>query len=360
MTVVFDNIIYSLQKAGGISNYWHELNRFFLNRAQQHNDVQPIFIEREDATGNLFRQMIQIPAENILREKGPLNVARYAPLARKISAGDMFHSSYYRVPIAARRAVKIVTIHDFTYEFYRRGVARNVNKWQKKVALHNADGIICISENTKQDMLKLYPALDKRKITVIYNGASNGFFRITCQAARPQLPAEKYAIFIGDRTGYKNFDFAVRFAGQALSLNLLIVGGGPLSSAEHALLNSHLKDRFQHLQGLSIEQLNVLYNYAELLIYPSAYEGFGIPVLEAMKSGCPVIALNSSSIPEVIADSRLLMDRLDIDNALSIMDYIEKNRQSVIDAGLRKAEAFSWETSCNSVLDFYKGFCHTI
>ena len=123
-----------------------------------------------------------------------------------------------------------------------------------------------------------------------------------------KLKSKKYILYVGDRKGYKNFDITINVFQKLNDFIFVIVGGGDLIDDEKELLK---KECF-HYQGISTKDLNILYNNAFCLLYPSSYEGFGIPILEAMKAGCPVVSTNISSIPEVAGDAGLLVDKVEV------------------------------------------------
>ena len=166
MKIIFDNIIYSLQTGGGISLYWTEL----IKRFQKKDNV--FFFENENK--NIFRKNLNIYTK---KEFIFFKILRYLPFTRKIPPQSIFHSSYYRTSFQ-KNIVKIVTVYDFTYERYASGLAKIVHMWQKKIAINNADGVICISNNTRNDLFKNYPNINKRKVKTIYISASNNFYRL--------------------------------------------------------------------------------------------------------------------------------------------------------------------------------------
>lgn len=356
MTILFDNIIYSLQKAGGISNYWMEVSNYFI-RKEESGNLKCFFLERNDARKNLFRSMLDIPEDSIVKDvRLPVKIGRYLSVKSRIPQQVIFHSSYYRTPLSGKGITQIVTVHDFIYEYYRSGVQKYVHKAQKLLALEKADGIICVSENTKTDLLKLYPRFEKKKINVIYNGVAASFYPMPLEkkdGLRQLLGSEnKYAIFIGDRIFYKNFDFATELVKQIKTLSLVIVGGKELNNDEINLLNE-TKISYVHLMHISNEDLNLLYNFAEFLIYPSDYEGFGIPIIEAMKAGCPVLALKKSSIAEIAEGYSLLLERKSVEEGLDKITYLNNNRHLIRESGHKIASKYSWEKCGADTYSFY-------
>jgi mannosyltransferase len=233
-----------------------------------------------------------------------------------------------------------------------------VHSLQKANAIKKANGIICISENTKRDMIEFYPEVTNKNIKVIYIGVSDEYYQIEIDTSNKYYKyiKDRYIVFIGSRLYYKNFDLAVKAVSQINQARLFIIGGGPLNNDEKKILKKYLNNNYMHFIGLSNADINILYNYAYCLIYPSSYEGFGIPVIEAMKAGCPVVALNNSSIPEVSGNSAVLVSKLDVDVFSEAMLNFEDERfrNEIKTRGLVRARKFSWEKTYFETMTFYK------
>ncbi|MDA7643391.1 glycosyltransferase family 4 protein, partial [Akkermansiaceae bacterium] len=272
---------------------------------------------------------------------------------------SIFHSSYFR--FSRNKSVKnITTVYDFTYELHIKGLSAKFHKMQKGLAIKNASGIICISESTKKDLLSFYPDLDSETIRVIYLAASDCYYKINnldiLETRFASLKGKKILSFVGKRIKYKNFSLAVNMLKNLpKEYHLVIIGGGDLNNDEIDLL-SFIEKRFTHFKNVNSEELNIVYNISFCYLYLSEYEGFGIPVLEAMQAGCPVLAQNISSIPEVYGK----VDNL-VMNINSVSECCEKilrleevtYRKKVIDQGIRNAENFSWDKTFNQTFDFY-------
>ncbi|QYS86608.1 glycosyltransferase family 4 protein [Flavobacterium oreochromis] len=236
---------------------------------------------------------------------------------------------------------------------------------KKKYAVLNSDGIICISENTKKDLVAFVPNVDRSKIKVIYNGVSREFypihtdFTISAQSSDFEaLQDYKYLLYIGHRTSYKNFPLAVKAAAQFKGEFKLVIIGEPLNKGEEKMLDDLLKVKESYFvfSRLDNVKLNLLYNKAFALLYPSSYEGFGIPLLEAMKTHCPVIASNNSSIPEVAGNGAVLLDQIDefkIASAIQQLKNIEF-RNKLIKRGIEQSAKFDWDLTFQQYLNFYK------
>ena len=349
MKIVYDNIIFSLQKAGGISIYWTELIKRFKNKSEI------LFYEKKN--NNIFRKLIFYDVKN--ESALGFKILRYLPFIKKLPEKSIFHSSYYRISLQ-KDIANITTVHDFTYEYFRTGMAKYIHIWQKGFAIKKSDGIICVSENTRRDLMKFYPMIEDSKVKVIYNGVGNEFIKLenSKEFLIEQfeiLKNKKYILYVGDRSTYKNFNIAVEVLKQLDDYMLVIVGGQKLSGFENELIDP-IKNRTCHFRGISSEKLNILYNNAFCLLYPSSYEGFGIPVSEAMKSGCPVVSTNTSSIPEVAGQAALLVDDIKANSFILNIKHLEnkKLRDELIYKGLEQSKKFSWDKCFSETYDFYE------
>jgi len=329
MFAIYDDIINDLQKTGGISVYWQNLKNNLNDK-----------LEIECYNGENLKRDIKIP----------LLIHRYLDFYERNNAKHIFHSSYYRVS-KNKNALNVVTVHDFVYEKYSKGVKRLLHQFQKKNAILNAKKIICISENTKRDLLEFYPEIEENRIRVIYHGVSNAFFKLNDLEIKNENKA-KNIIFVGQRKGYKNFKTLLDSLLILKSYNLILVGGGKLSSNE---LKNLKKIKFKHYQNISDKKLNLLYNNSFVLIYPSLYEGFGLPILESMKAGCPVICNDGSSTKE-IGSRYVLKDKISTDFIIKSIKRLEQEnfRNELITNGINFASTFTWEKTAIQTFNLYK------
>lgn len=317
--IFYDGIIYSLQRGGGITVLFNEL----LRRLPK----------------DTYR--LEIPT---LRT--PFDRYRGVQTRRD---DELFHSTYYRLP--DRRLSRVVTtVHDFTYERYIGGARKWVHSLQKKRAIAFSDRVICVSESTKRDLLEFCGEQFDDRISVVYNGVSEDYVPI------PGIPKKCQVLFVGSRAGYKNFDAAIDALSLLNDLSLVCVGGGAWTKAELEKLERLIPGRYRHAGFLSNEELNFEFNRSACLIYPSLYEGFGIPVLEAMRSGCPVVAVNSSSIPEIAADGAYLMELGNPDEIKQGIEFflVEENRKRFVERGFERASLFSWDVTFQRTIAVYE------
>lgn len=348
--ILLDNIIFSLQKSGGISTYWGEIIEKLINSNYEYK-----IFERNDSISNIVRKNIVIPESKIcISKKKKLFIDRISTIDPKCNDDAIFHSSYFRnVSSKYRNNIKtILTIHDFIPEYFYTGIKLKLHTAQKKIALQNADKIITISNSTKRDLFKFHPWVDQDKVVTIYNGVSKKFNLINDiydSNVKPKL------LFVGSRANYKNFKQLVLILSK-LSDFILIIVGTKLTTSEIDFLNVNLGKNWEFHNNINTSNLNILYSSSLALIYPSLYEGFGIPILEAMRCGCPVIALRNSSIPEVSGEAAVLLDSLTVDSLKNGLFEILNNRNKYVLNGLKHSLDFSWDKCFDETLKVYNSF----
>lgn len=340
MKLIVDGIIENLQENGGCTVYFEQLLTFLQN---DNINLDYIRFKSKDGSISLNGKCTRV----VYKTAKLLERWRDVEIKGVQSESTVFHSTHYRLP--KQRVKTVTTVHDFTYELYRKGPARWMHSWQKFRAIRNSDLVICVSKNTANDLMKFCP-IDPEKIRVVYNGVSPLYTPLS------QTENTNEVVFIGARGWYKNFTLAVQTIQRFPNLRLSIVGGGKLTDEELQYLETHIPGRYEWLGRLSEEELNIVYNRAHCLFYPSSYEGFGIPVIEAMRSGCPVIAVNVSSIPEVAGSAAILVSQADIESFYEAFCKLndQKIRRDMITRGVEQADKFSWEQCYQGTLSVYQ------
>jgi len=244
-------------------------------------------------------------------------------------------------------------IHErFTSEF--RDGAEVVE--MKREAIEAAHSIICISENTKKDLLEYYPHLAQERLRVTHLASELD----ESMACGPEMiPVRPYFLFVGARGRYKNFSNLLEaFASVAKSrqdLTLCVVGTPFSATEQRDITEMKLSGRVEHYGQVSDAQLAKLYRHSIALVYPSLYEGFGIPLVEAMACGTAVVASNRASLPEVLGAAGLLFDPAVDDLADILLSLVENpaERERLVALGRERAHDFSWDRTAAQTIDIY-------
>ncbi len=354
LRVLYDHQVFSYQAHGGVSRYFSELIQGLESRGHQ------------AVRGWLWTPNRYLPGPDLfgsLRFKGKALLRSAANLQVSLSGlrrpFDLFHPTYYDPYFLSRLQGRpfVLTIHDMTHELFPADLAdaRTVTV-RKKLLATLASRVIAVSENTKADAVRLL-GLDSSKVVVVPHGNSlhPGF-------VQPKAPGNKepYWLYVGARKQYKDFSvlvkaLALRGAGQR-GETLVMVGGGAVTQGEAALLRiSGLAGRWTQTD-CSESELAGWYAGAMALVYTSRYEGFGMPLLEAMAWGCPVIASRSSCLPEVGGEAALYFSPGEADDLTKVLEQLDGNteRQRLIDSGYARERQYSWETAVERTLSVYE------
>lgn len=325
--VVFDNIIYSLQRFGGISSLWHQIIG--------HVNTLPQFdvhgLDYKAANQNV--EYCELP--QLTHRQWPLAVERYLDADYLIDGPHTFHSSYYRLSTHPQ-ARCVTTVHDFTYESHIHGLRCAIHSAQKYRAIRRSAVVVCVSQYTRNELLRRLPDVPASKVEVVYNGLNPAYN----QQFEPLPELADCILFVGSRAAYKQFNFAVEACAEVGMR--LCVAGSPLTKAERQLLDRRLPQRYIVEISPDSSRLGRLYTSAHCLLYPSESEGFGLPIIEAQACGCPVIAYAATSVPEVIGNSPTLLSNLtlnDFRRAFSLADTAD-SRADIVAAGRANAALF--------------------
>jgi glycosyltransferase involved in cell wall biosynthesis len=269
---------------------------------------------------------------------------------------DIFHPTYYEDYFLEYIGNKpfVLTIHDMIHEVYPEIQKEETTAIQKENLAKKATHIIAVSENTKKDVMDILD-IPEQKISVIYHANS-----LTQKKDTTLDIPQKYFLYVGERNGYKNFLFFVRAIAPILKQQkdiYVICTGREFKPIEIQLLESlNIREYFIHT-FVEEDAFSEVYNKAIAFVFPSYYEGFGIPILEAFESSCPVLLSDASCFPEIAKDCALYFPPKDIKQFRQRIESVIDNpslRESLIDKGKIRVQDFSWPKFANQTYEVYK------
>ena len=356
MKIQYDHQIFSMQKYGGISRYFANLHSGITALEGYESNLGLLFsdnayLKNERLPAQLLNSLVKKPSRRYKYNKW------YSKYLLGQSNFDVFHPTFYHPYfLKSLKRPFVLTVHDMINELFPEYYATDPFTGYKAQLIAKADHIIAISESTKRDIKKFFD-VDDQKISVIH---LSNYVHVT-----PDSPGDsqgEYILFVGDRFGYKNFDLFLKAAAPLLldhAVKLICAGGGAFKADEIELINK-LKVA-DHVRQISVGDIELaqLYKNAIAFIYPSLYEGFGLPVLEALANNCPLIVSNTSSLPEVAGDAAEYFDPADKEAITSAIDKVINNKtlqQELRVKGAARVKLFSFETCLQKTLQVYNLF----
>jgi len=364
MKVAFDHQIFAMQRYGGVSRYFFELaSRLTAHGVSEVSVVAPLYINNYLAADSArrftrgryangppytFRGISVVPVVNRLA----------APLALRGANPDIVHETYFAIKPVGRARRRAVTVYDMIHELFAEEFpdAAQVTA-AKRAAVNRADHVICISENTQRDLVRLF-GIDPARTSVVHLGYS---MTTEKNAAKEDVGARRPSLlYVGHRGGYKNFKTLLQAYGNSSILRefeLIAFGGAPLSPDEqNEIRRLAITDRVRFESGTDRE-LAARYRAAAAFIYPSMYEGFGIPPLEAMSHGCPVVCSDAGSIPEVVGDAGAYFDPNNVEDLRTALEHVATTETLQADLrrrGYARLNAFSWDRCAAATAQIYR------
>jgi glycosyltransferase involved in cell wall biosynthesis len=297
----------------------------------------------------------------------------YVPFPVEWFAGslDVFHSPNFILPPVSR-AKTLLTVHDLSFIRHPQGAVKTLRKWLNKVvprSLARADHILADSESTKKDLIELFDLIPT-DITVVGAGVEARFQPITNEPQlnkvrrRYNLPSEKFILGLGTLEPRKNFTGLIQAYNQSpvRKTHHLVIAGGKgwlYEDIFRAAAASPVTDHIHLIGFVADEDLPTLYSLADIFAYPSHYEGFGIPVIEAMACGTPVICADNSSLPEVAGPAAVQVSATDTSALAEALQRLAGDsllREQAIRAGFKQAKKFSWPLAAARLLAVYQRF----
>ena len=357
--ILYDNQMFTFQRFGGVTRYFADLI-YNLPKDEFEGELPMYFCENHYVTETYEQEYksLGFPKNYRIRRRIYQPVNRVATLhALRTGGYDIFHPTYYSpyfLPfVKSRKRAFVLTIHDMTFERFPQDVLiydRTIP--HKKKLIKEADHIIAVSENTKRDIVELL-GTDPSKISVVHHG-----FRTGGEVA-PQL-FDRYILYVGERKGYKNF---LPWLSAVRSLLVhdpslkIVCTGSDFTGAEHEIFkNWGVADSIVHIAA-NDAQMASLYRHALCFVFPSLYEGFGIPILEAFSNNCPVCLSNASCFPEVADDAALYFAPHDAQSMCDTLREIiasEALREELRRRGSERIKDFSLQKMVQQTCDVYR------
>lgn len=337
----------------------------------------------EKYTYNLLVNMIKLDSNNnfiiyqgFRQEPGRFSefktrrvIQRFLPRQMRAIAFGMDRLNILHLPVYfdnipyLKNGKNILTIHDlvplFNPEISMEGLSDYYNRLKNE--LYKIDMFIAVSEHTKKDIMK-YLDVPEHKIRVIYEAADESYKPVKDHSGiKKKYGLDKFILSVGTLEPRKNIPNLIKAFGKLnrRDYKLVITGkkGWKYEEIFRLVESLGLGDRIKFLGYILDEELPALYSAAELFVYPSLYEGFGLPPLEAMACGTPVIVSNRSSLPEVVGDAGILIDPEDTDGIAEAMEKILQQpslRKELSEKGLQQAKKFSWSKCASETIELYK------
>jgi len=353
--------MFSLQKYGGITKYFcnliknlpeensYSLSLLFSNNQHLNDDF------------SFFKKMYLPISSKSTRVAGRLRKFTYDInewYSKKIMHSndyDILHPTFFN-PYSIRYTKKpyVITVHDLIVFKYPELCKDNRIKYNMTECIKNAGRIISISENTKKDLVEILN-IPSDKIDVIYHGFSK-----PAPAIVDDNPHGRYILYVGTRTGHKNFMLLANAFKHLLTsdreLQLVCIG---LPFTEQEMSELTKMGVINNTKVLSVDEktLNQLYTHTLAFVYPTKYEGFGMPVLEAFANNCPVCLSYAGSLPEVAGKAGIYFNPDDQDSLLEAIKktiYDPAFSRSMICAGIEQLKSFSWNTCAKQTIQCYQ------
>jgi glycosyltransferase involved in cell wall biosynthesis len=363
LRIVFDDEIFTAQFAGGASRVFCELGEALA----RHRDIIPLMrfpltANRHLAASTVFQGHALNHYHGVPGLRRLMRAFNRRAVFNALDRGeaDIVHATWYD-PTLIRRAGNIpvvMTVHDMLPELMPDAGLGTAHGAKLAVVPH-ADRIVAVSETTAEALCQL-TGISRDIVRVIYHGVSDGLRWRPAENRPPRLPLS-FLLFVGRRDGYKNFRGIAASVAQLLrrdqAMHLVCVGAGPLHREEILPFEAAgVADRVLQIEA-DDRLLAACYAHAAAFLFPSFYEGFGLPLLEAMINRCPVVSSNGGALPEVADDAALYFDPAHPEAIVDLIEGLSRDRtrrEALVARGLRRAADFSWDRAAAQYADLYR------
>jgi glycosyltransferase involved in cell wall biosynthesis len=381
MNILYDHQAFTMQYFGGVSKCFCNLisnlpkeieykisirqsNNIHLRNSNLIDDIEDVRLD-----GRTFRKHFKLKGSgavyNVLKDISLIKTAENVNKKCSIKAlekgdFDIFHPTFFETYFLdyINKKPFVVTIHDMMSELFPQYFPKNnIESDRKRLLCEKASAVVTVSEQTKKDLIRIF-GVPEEKIVVIYHGGPK-----IQNVSSNNLSDCEYFLYVGQRDAYKNFtqllmDFSV-FASNHKDVKLICTGI-PFNAKEKVLIKKLGVDQNVQYKNPSDGELLILYSNAIAFVYPSLYEGFGMPILEAFACGCPVLLNNTSCFHEIGSHGALYFDSSE--SSSNVPDLLEQvysqnndDRQTLINSGFERLKDFSWEKSSNQLAKLYNG-----
>lgn len=360
-----------MQKYGGISRYFYEIITNFNNMSDIETSISILFSNNYYLSNKeLVEYFNFLPFVEFRGKQKIFNFFNQVVSAKKLKQKnfDLFHPTYYDPYFLKYHSgiPFVLTVHDMIHEkFPNMFSPYDKTSANKRFLAEKAAKIIAISESTKKDIIDLW-GVNPTKIDIVYHGNSLSFDNIIDNDFIKQLP-KRYVLFVGSRVGYKNFINFLEATSILLmkdkELSLICVGGGHFTELELKKIKALNIANQVYQYNTNDKILSSLYHNAVAFVFPSLYEGFGLPVLEAFACECPVLCSNTSSFTEIGDNAVLYFDPYDKDSMLQAMQkiiYDDALRKLLILKGKEQLSKFSWKKTAIETKKVYKSIINDL
>lgn len=361
--VLLDHQTFSMQYYGGISRYFANIQNAIDLRDDIESDISIL------RSNNHYIQDYPAPLNNLfgkllLSKQGKCFKWNRAYSKYRIGKNDfdVLHPTYYH-PYFLEHVNKpfVITVHDMIHEIYPEYFdPSDIFVKYKRLCVERAAHIIAISHSTKADLINIL-GVDESKISVIHHGYTKQLSLYNGAATNSEYG--DYLLFVGDRRGYKNFPKLINAVAPLFSKNpalkLICAGGGGFQSAEKEMLIRTGIDTNVIQMNATDEQLSVLYSSALAFLYPSMYEGFGLPILEAFQNNCATLAADNKCFREIGGEAIQYFDPTDendISNKIEQLLHNNTHKEALIAEGRKQLLKFPMESCINDTLNLYRKF----
>ena len=350
MRIIFDGDVFTSQRFGGVSRYFSRLAGELARMDTEVMVTCGLHINEyiQDLPFARGYRVPLVPRTHMVRQKisrlWQSRLIRRLPINDELERSTVLHKTWYDPDFFDSRFPVVVTVHDLIPELF--GKRNEDSTIRKRIVCEKATEIIAVSETTKTDLLDIY-GIPEERVHVVYHGVDLG----NCLAGEGVRAQEQpLLLFVGSRGGYKNFNrFVEAFAGSRFlrqNCTVLCCGGGAFTTSEAESISSLGLARSFRQSSPSDDELNELYRQAQALVIPSLYEGFGLPVLEAMAHGCCVACSSQGSLPEIAGDAAAFFDPTEPDCIAGVLEKLcldQTFHATLQQKGFERCKPFSWD-----------------